>query len=498
MKRPMLLGACISSITVIVGACFPMALIFIAVLLISLLVWLKINNKKSQYTVVAVSVLIVIFSVTHSLSQIQKLSLLDGKSSNCVFTVCEITYNSPTFSCADIKIKESNILKKGTRLTLSYYDAKLKIGDTVSATLKLEPLDEKYKANYYSKRIFLEAEATEYEILENESDFLLKTVGNIRKYIKETVFKYLDFHEAATLCALLFGDRSFFTTEFYNNVVVSGVSHVMVVSGMHLAIFVTLFTAAINKLFYNRYITALAILFSALLLCTVCGFTMSILRAGVMYIILALGLIIKRKNVSENALGAAVSIILAVSPFAIFNLGFQLSVMSTFGILAIALPIDRYVTANKLIKGSVLKGLFSSVIISLSATLLTLPITINAFGFVSTVGVITTLIITYPMTFSIWISVVGLIINLIFPSLAELIFVPCKYLLRLTNTVINEMGVLPFAVVNTPKIWVIVTTGLIILIFYVLLACKSRLDVIKLKEMQAKIISEGGGKLKWQ
>ena len=35
-------------------------------------------------------------------------------------------------------------------------------------------------------------------------------------------------------------------------------------------------------------------------------------------------------------------------------------------------------------------------------------------------------------------------------------------------------------------------------LIFVLFACKRRDDMLKLKKMHEKIISEGGGKLKWQ
>lgn len=494
----MLFSALICSLIVILGAEIPLALIFMAVTLIIILMFLVIYNAKPQFWVVIILSFVTICSTVLSLSRVQRLSALDKTECNVEFTVEEITYKSSGYYCADVVINKSDVLKKDTKISVSYYDGRLEMGDTAKADVVLSKIDGDYKMNYYSRNIFLAASVENYEILKDKSNLFYKGINILREYIKQTVFEYIPYNESGTLIALLLGDRTYFSNEFYNNVTLSGVSHVMVVSGLHLTIFVTLFTAVINKYFYNRYVCAFLQLFAVLLLTGVCGFTMSMLRAGVMYIIISIGLIIKRKSVSENALGAAVSLVLAVSPFVVFNVAFQLSVLSTFGILAIALPIDRYIKKNNIIKNSVLRGLFSSVIISLSATLLTLPIAINVFGFISTVGVITTLIITYPVTFSIWISVIGLIVNLLIPSFAELLFVPCEYLLKFTNYVINKMGSLPFAVVYTDKVWVYITTGIIILIFCVLIACKKRADMLKLKEINRKIIEEGGRVLKWR
>ncbi len=498
LKRPMLFCAIICSIIVILGARIPLALIFITVTFIIILLFLVSYNTTPQFFIVIVLSLVTVCSTVLSLSKIQKLSSLDKTECKAELTVTEITYSGSGYFCADVVINKSDVLNKGTKLSVSYYDGRLKMGDIAKADIVLSKINGSYKMDYYSRNIFLSASVESYEILKDKSNLFYKSISLLRGYIKETALKFIPYNESATLIALLLGDRTYFSNEFYNNVKRSGVSHVMVVSGLHLTIFVTLFTAVINKYFYNRYLRAFLQLCVVFLLTSVCGFTMSMLRAGVMYVIVSIGLIIKRKSVSENALGAAVSSVLAVTPFAVFNVAFQLSVLSTFGIVAVALPTDRYIKQNNIIKFSVLRGLLSSVIISLSATLLTLPIVIYVFGFVSTVGVITTLIITYPVTFSIWISVIGLIVNLFIPSFSKVIFIPCGYLLKFTNYIINKMGKLPFAVIYTDKICVCVAIGVIIIIFCVLLACKKRLNMLKLKEMRRKIIKEGGRVLKWR
>ena len=185
------------------------------------------------------------------------------------------------------------------------------------------------------------------------------------------------------MLALLTGDRSYFSDTFYNNVKAAGVAHVMVVSGMHLAVIVSFLTYFLNKLFYNRYLKAFIIFITVIAIFAVCGFTMSMLRAGITYILIALALLLNRQSKSENNLGTAVSVILLFNPLIVFNVAFQLSVLSTFGILVVAIPIIEFITQNKIIKLRPLSALTSSAIISVSALLFTLPVTILVFGYVS-------------------------------------------------------------------------------------------------------------------
>lgn len=498
MARPMLLSA-ISCVAVsIIGIKSHITLVIFAVLFTFILLFVIFKNKSQVFIILLVFILLTVYSTVNTLGDVQRAEALDGVKSDCVLTVEEITYQSDSFYCADVKVLESDILKKGTKLSVYYYTPKLSMGDTVKARIELCVIESNYKMNYYSRGIYLNGKMRELEKLENRTNMALKTVDTVRSYIKSTAFKYMDYEAAATLCALLFGDNSYFSPEFYINVKNSGVSHVMVVSGMHLTILVAFFSFGINKLFYNRYICAVLQLFSVFLLCAVCGFTMSIIRAGVMYVIASLGLTLKRRGVSENTLGTAVCIILVFFPFAIFNVSFQLSVLSTFGILGVAMPVRRYIIRNKIINNRVFRELIFAVLISISATLLTLPIVINVFGYVSTVGVITTLIITYPVTISIWISILGLIVNVISPFIASVLFIPCNITVKFVNYIINSFGELPFSTVTADKKWVYISFLTVLLIFWFMLACKKRFDMIKLKEIQAKIIREGGRKLKWQ
>ena len=82
----------------------------------------------------------------------------------------------------------------------------------------------------------------------------------------------------------------------------------------------------------------------------ICGFTMSILRAGITYFLMALALLLNRENTSENTLGFAVCLIYLANPFAVFSLSFQLSVLSTFAILVVAIPVIDTLREQKIIK----------------------------------------------------------------------------------------------------------------------------------------------------
>jgi hypothetical protein len=65
------------------------------------------------------------------------------------------------------------------------------------------------------------------------------------------------------------------------------------------------------------------------------------------------------------------------------------------------------------------------------------------------------------------------------------------------NFVINYFGELPFATIKTPKWLAFVMVGVIVLILWLLIACKEKQNVLLLREMRFKKYVERG-KFKWQ
>ncbi len=496
-NRPMLLCGVLSLICTAVSLSANIWLIIVCCLVSIILVLLILFKSRAELILVFLLLIPLMLNTINLRSDINRAEAVNERTAVCRLCIYAITYESNDFCVAEAQVMGGG-LEKGSKLSLLYKDERLYVGQTIDAKVNLKTVDDEYRNIYYSKEIFLRGSMENITQVQGKDDFVLKTVQKVRQYIKNTLFENLGYNEAATLCALIFGDNSYFTESFYNNVKGAGVSHVMVVSGMHLSILVVLFTAISEKIFYNRFFKGFCMVLTALLLTALCGFTMSILRAGVTYILMALALVIKRPNNCENTLGAAVSLILTVSPNAVLSAAFQLSVASTFGILCVALPIMRYITENELIKSVLVDNIVNAVLVTLSAMLLTLPIAIKLFGYISNVAVITNLLISYAVTLVLWLSVTALVINLFLPYVASAVFIVCSALTKYINAVINYFGSRVFAVTRVNESYWIFAVSVIILIFWILLACKNRRYMIKLKEMDEKIIKEGGTDAKWQ
>ena len=498
IKRPMLICGIACVLIAIAGFYSGTMLFVFGGIIFSALLYLVIKRKEKRLWVTVITVVIMLLSTVLNLVEIKHLNSLDGKSCSCELTVLDVTYRGDGFCIAETEVIKSDLLPRGTKLSIFFKAPEPIVGQCFSASLRLSKVDNsKYKASSYSKRVYLNGALSEATLLER-SDAVLSTVHKVREYIRKTLFSRLGYSEASTLCALIFGDKSYFTNQFQANVTAAGVSHVMVVSGMHLAIIVSLIDKLVKKMFYNRYVKALYIALTVLLLTALCGFTMSMLRAGITYLLMALALAVGRESTPENTLGAALTFILIVSPFAIFSVALQLSLLATFGILVVALPVISYVKNKGFITFKPLLSIFKIVVMTLSALILTLPVTVYVFGSVSIVAPITSLLISVAVTITLTVTVLGLAVNLVFPFLADAFFIVSRIITAYINAVINKLGSLPFSAVSVEKYCAVFAVLLIAIIFMLLIACKNHINVIKLEEMRNKIIKEGGKTLKWR
>jgi competence protein ComEC len=164
------------------------------------------------------------------------------------------------------------------------------------------------------------------------------------------------------------------------------------------------------------------------------------------------------------------------------------------GILVVASPCIEFVERKQYINNKFLFGVFSASLISISATIFTAPVAIYYFGYISNVSLITNLLVCTPATVALCLAVLGII----FVPFGKVFFLLSEIIVKYVNAVINYFGSLIFAATDLPFFAVYFAVGIIIILLCVLLACKKRLNVLKLTEMNNKRIKEGGGKIRWR
>ena len=138
--------------------------------------------------------------------------------------------------------------------------------------------------------------------------------------------------------------------------------------------------------------------------------------------------------------------------------------------------------------------MLSTSLISISATILTAPVVIYYFGYLSNVALITNLLICTPAEIAICLAILGLLIM----PIERFFFALSEIIIKYINAVINYFGTLKFSVTVLPRWTAFIAIVLVIILLFGLLACKKRINMLKLMEIHNKKIKEGGKKVKWQ
>ncbi|HYG60298.1 MAG TPA: DNA internalization-related competence protein ComEC/Rec2, partial [Symbiobacteriaceae bacterium] len=118
-------------------------------------------------------------------------------------------------------------------------------------------------------------------------------------------------------------------------------------------------------------------------------------RAGLMAVLVLLGSVLKREKDAVNTLGAAAGMLLLASPALVFDLGFQLSVAATLGIMLFSRPIGRWLAPRfqRFLGEKLGAWVAEGLSVTFAAQLLVEPISLHNFGAFSAVAPLANLLV---------------------------------------------------------------------------------------------------------
>ncbi len=275
-----------------------------------------------------------------------------------------------------------------------------------------------------------------------EPDRTVAFINAVRENMADPLFENLSYDEATLALAVAVGDKAYMTDAVSDNLRRSGVSHMAVVSGMHLAILTGAFLYVAKRLGLGCKRIGSIGLIAVFLMMIITGFTPSVMRAGLVYIIIFIGMSMCRRPDPLNSLFAAITIILIIDPFAVCNISFQLSCAATFGVLVLSPML--YEKLSRHFSGKLFRAMLSAICLSLSATVMTLPFTVWHFGTLSTVALVTNLVVTYPVTGVLVFTLAAILLSFA-PFLCKPFLLLAGICARFTLFVTQELAALPFA-----------------------------------------------------
>ena len=265
----------------------------------------------------------------------------------------------------------------------------------------------------------------------------------IKEKIKENLQLGLTNENAEIAYSALFGDKEMLSQKQYSAYKLSGVAHLLAVSGLHVGIIVGILTKLL-KLFRVKKWWKLGIVSIFLLAYAyICGFSVSVVRASIMSIIILLASIFKREYDPFDAISIAGIVIFLMNPLCVFDVSFLLSFSCIIGITMLFMPIQTALQKTKLPKTIV-----DSVAMSLSTTITIIFVMAYFFKTLNIISILANIILipifAFAFTFIFIISFISLAC-----SYVAIVLHPINYILNFINLIATMLGNLSFANLNT-------------------------------------------------
>ena len=276
--------------------------------------------------------------------------------------------------------------------------------------------------------------------------------------------------------ALLLGERSGISYETNTSFKITGIMHIIAVSGLHVSI---LFGFVHTICFRRRVPTAILGIFSLILFAAAAGFTPSVTRACIMQILMLIAMLFDREYDAPTELAFSALAMMLVNPLVITSVSFQLSVGCMAGIFVFHEKIHSWITAKlgcgKDQRFVRIKRWFSgSVSVTLSAMTLTTPLVAHYFGTVSLTGVLTNLLTLWAVNFIFYGIILVCIAGSVLPAAGALLAHLVTWLIRYVLIVAGVLSKFPLAAVYTRSIYIVFWLIFIYVLMAVFLFSRNR------------------------
>ena len=240
----------------------------------------------------------------------------------------------------------------------------------------------------------------------------------------------------AVVAAMALGDKSQLTKELRDTYAVSGASHILALSGLHLGIIYTLLSLLLSRRRW-QVISQVVIIVCIWLFVFLVGMSASVVRSAVMITVYALLSLGHRDKMSVNTLAFAAIVMLLFNPKSLFDVGFQLSFMAVLAIL-LFYPLFESVWSQQFLFGHRLfRWLWTTLAVSCAAQIGVAPLIAYYFGRFSCYFLLTNLVVVPAATLILYLSLLVLLI----PSLAYLLI----YIVDALNQLLLWITMLPGA-----------------------------------------------------
>ncbi|MCF6149517.1 MAG: DNA internalization-related competence protein ComEC/Rec2 [Candidatus Kuenenia sp.] len=303
----------------------------------------------------------------------------------------------------------------------------------------------------------------------------------LKNYLNNTIYTHTFSNSAPLISSMLLGDRVGLSEETIDTFIKTGIIHFIAISGFHVGIVIVTVLFPLRALGVNQTVTIGIIVSVTLLYAFLTGFNPPVQRASIMAIVFFFGYLVHRQWDITSSIFTAILFILLRNPSDLFNIGFQLSILATMGIVYGASKIEATLFRTVLFveklqvpeeRGRLFlikKYIRKLFCISLAAWIATLPLTAYYFHLFTPYVSIASIIV-FPLFWIVIVSgIVLLISGIAFPPLASVFAWLASATDIVLESLVTTLSHLPYShfyVIGPSLTGILVYYSLLLLILY--------------------------------
>ena len=320
--------------------------------------------------------------------------------------------------------------------------------------------------NIYLKSSMINVNHCDYKFnpksLEDIFVWLKRNLRIFRKSLSKRIEIYLPEPQASLLIGILFGSERSFSQDFEENLRVSGTTHIISASGYNITILI-LASSKILSFIKKKYRLIISLIL-IWLYCILSGLGASILRATVMGTLTIVSLLSGNVKNIHLLLPLGIFFLILINPKILFDIGFQLSILATLGLIYLLPSIEALI--KKIFKiNNVPQFIEDNFLSTISCTLSTLPISISIFEKISLVSIFSNILVLPLTETTMLYGAISLVSSFFLKNISQILFSIPYVQLKIFEFIVNFFGSIEWGYLDIKSSWLGIFIGFSLIIF---------------------------------
>lgn len=267
----------------------------------------------------------------------------------------------------------------------------------------------------------------------------------IREHYVDSMRAAMPESDAAAIFAMLFGGYEGIRPELTDSFTITGIVHILSVSGSHITLLAAAFSSLTSLLRLRRDFGAVLVVFAIFCYVALSGFVVPAIRSGIMGALVFAAGVFRRESDSKRLLTLTALVMLFINPWLLFDVSFELSFASTAGLLYIAPRAREFFSG-----GRVPRPICESLAMTFGAHLAVMPIVAWYFHTVSLSAFLANIIVVPIVEFMIILGLAAGLVGFFAPPFARVAFAFDSLMLGLVYEMTRTLAALPMSQVYVP------------------------------------------------